>query len=86
MPARVRHAIPHLLVTLDTPADAPRPCGRSLEAGTVGWPDERHPERAAAQRRAPVSDTFHDYLSAADALPGATRERHRAVSHPDPPR
>lgn len=28
-PARVRQAFPHLLVTLDTPAGAPKPCGRS---------------------------------------------------------
>jgi hypothetical protein len=28
-PARVRQAFPHLLAALDTPADAPKPCGRS---------------------------------------------------------
>jgi hypothetical protein len=28
-PARVRQAFPQLLVTLGTPADAPKPCGRS---------------------------------------------------------
>src|SRR5215212_4031901 len=28
-PARVRQAFPQLLVTLDTPADPPKPCGRS---------------------------------------------------------
>jgi hypothetical protein len=28
-PARVRQAFPQLLVALDTPADAPKPCGRS---------------------------------------------------------
>jgi hypothetical protein len=28
-PARVRQAFPQLLVTLDTPANAPKPCGRS---------------------------------------------------------
>jgi hypothetical protein len=28
-PARVRQAFPELLVTLDTPANAPKPCGRS---------------------------------------------------------
>ncbi len=28
-PARVRQAFPQLLVVLDTPADAPKPCGRS---------------------------------------------------------
>jgi hypothetical protein len=28
-PARVRQAFVHLLVTLDTPANAPKPCGRS---------------------------------------------------------
>jgi hypothetical protein len=27
--ARVRQAFPQLLVTLDTPANAPKPCGRS---------------------------------------------------------
>jgi hypothetical protein len=28
-PARVRQAFPHLLVTLSSPADPPKPCGRS---------------------------------------------------------
>jgi hypothetical protein len=28
-PGRVRQAFPHLLVTLGTPAHAPKPCGRS---------------------------------------------------------
>jgi hypothetical protein len=46
----------------------------SLEAGTVGWPDERHLERAAAQGRALVSYNFHDYLPMAEAWFRAERD------------
>lgn len=44
-PARVRQAFPHLLAVLDTPADAPKPCGRSpgRPPGRRSGPARRHP-------------------------------------------
>ena len=44
-PARVRQAFPPLLVALDTPADAPKPCGRSpgRPLGRRSDPAPRHP-------------------------------------------
>jgi hypothetical protein len=44
-PARVRQAFPQLLVTLSTPADAPKPCGRSpgRPLGARSGPAPRHP-------------------------------------------
>jgi hypothetical protein len=50
-PARVRQAFPQLLVALDTPADVPKPCGRSpgRPIGRRSGPAPRHPatKRAA---------------------------------------
>jgi hypothetical protein len=46
----------------------------SLEADTVGWPDEQHPERAAAEGRALVSYNFHDYLPLAEEWYRAGRD------------
>ena len=50
-PARVRQAFPHLLAVLDTPADAPKPCGRSpgRPRGRRSGPARRYPalKRAA---------------------------------------
>jgi hypothetical protein len=51
----------------------------SLEAGTVGWPDERHPERATAEGRFLVSYNLHDYLPLAEAWFRAGREHAGAV-------
>jgi hypothetical protein len=44
-PARVRQAFPHLLAVLDTPADPPKPCGRSpgRPSGRRSGPAPRHP-------------------------------------------
>ena len=44
-PARVRQAFPQLLATLDTPADPPKPCGRSpgRPLGRRSGPAPRHP-------------------------------------------
>ena len=44
-PARVRQAFPQLLVTLDTPADPPKPCGRSpgRPLGARSGPARRFP-------------------------------------------
>jgi hypothetical protein len=44
-PARVRQAFPQLLVTLGTPADAPKPCGRSpgRPLGARSGPAPRYP-------------------------------------------
>jgi hypothetical protein len=44
-PARVRQAFPQLLVTLDTPADPPKPCGRSpgRPLGRRSGPAPRYP-------------------------------------------
>jgi hypothetical protein len=44
-PARVRQAFSHLLVALDTPADAPKPCGRSpgRPPGRPSGPAPRYP-------------------------------------------
>ena len=49
-PARVRQAFPHLLVTLDTPANAPKPCGRSpgRPRGRRSDPAPRYPARKKA--------------------------------------
>jgi hypothetical protein len=44
-PARVRQAFPQLLVILDTPADPPKPCGRSpgRPVGRRSGPARRYP-------------------------------------------
>lgn len=44
-PARVRQAFPHLLALLGTPADAPKPCGRSpgRPPGRTSGPARRYP-------------------------------------------
>jgi hypothetical protein len=44
-PARVRQAFPHLLAALDTPANLPKPCGRSpgRPLGRRSGPAPRHP-------------------------------------------
>ena len=44
-PARVRQGFPHLLVALDTPANVPKPCGRSpgRPLGRRSAPAPRHP-------------------------------------------
>jgi hypothetical protein len=44
-PARVRQGFPHLLAVLDTPADVPKPCGRSpgRPLGRRSGPAPRHP-------------------------------------------
>jgi hypothetical protein len=44
-PARVRQAFPHLLVTLGTPANLPKPCGRSpgRPTGARSGPASRFP-------------------------------------------
>jgi hypothetical protein len=44
-PARVRQAFPHLLAILDTPADPPKPCGRSpgRPRGRTSGPARRFP-------------------------------------------
>jgi len=49
-PARVRQAFPHLLVTLDTPATAPKPCGRSpgRPRGRRSGPAPRYPAHQKA--------------------------------------
>lgn len=46
----------------------------TLEAGTVGHPDEWHLEFATAQGRALVSYNFHDYLPLAESWFTAGRE------------
>jgi hypothetical protein len=49
-PARVRQAFAHLLVTLDTPANAPKPCGRSRgrPRGRRSDPAPRYPAHKKA--------------------------------------
>src|SRR5918995_5514692 len=49
-PARVRQAFPQLLVTLGTPADAPKPCGRSpgRPLGARSGPAPRYPAHKKA--------------------------------------
>jgi hypothetical protein len=46
----------------------------SLEAGTAGWPDERHLEWAAAEGRVLESYNFHDSLPMAEVWFRAGRE------------
>jgi hypothetical protein len=49
-PARVRQAFPQLLVALGTPADAPKPCGRSpgRPLAARSGPAPRHPAHKKA--------------------------------------
>jgi len=49
-PARLRQAFPQLLVTLGTPANTPKPCGRSpgRPAGRTSGPARRFPSQTKA--------------------------------------
>src|SRR5947209_19816407 len=56
--ARVRQAFPQLLVTLDTPANAPKPCGRSPGRPKALGPAEHGALRLS--KRPPESSLRHD--------------------------